>query len=368
MKTIRCTTNALVNLREGAGVTYGLIETLPPGTLLIGLKCAADAPWLLAETETGNVGWIHLDYVTCREDPAGLPTAAISFGPTLATPTPGVVAVTTTPTPTRTSTPTSGGPPPVNSWQGQYYDNASLQGTPVLTRTDLEINFDWGLSSPAPNIPADNFSVRWTRQIQAASGTDVQLFADADDGLKLYVDTQLLIDEWNTNPPLIHEGRLADIAPGAHTLVIEYFESGAYARVKVWGGETVLADPVWQAEYYPNVKLQGPPLLTRQDSAINFNWGNGSPAEGLDGNNFSVRWTRTVFLDRGDYKFAAEIGARDGVTIFLDDQIVVGKHTEEGGKVEGSFARVEAGNHTLKVEYFEEGGEARIHFGWAKMD
>src|SRR5437868_1939721 len=51
--------------------------------------------------------------------------------------------------------------------QGEYFNNRELKGTPALVRTDAQVNFDWGAMSPAPQVAADNFSVRWTGKLVA---------------------------------------------------------------------------------------------------------------------------------------------------------------------------------------------------------
>src|SRR5439155_25910684 len=57
------------------------------------------------------------------------------------------------------------------NWQGQYFANPNLSGTPALTRADPAINFYWGAGSPDPAIPVDGFSVRWSRKLNLAAGT-----------------------------------------------------------------------------------------------------------------------------------------------------------------------------------------------------
>ena len=60
--------------------------------------------------------------------------------------------------------------PNPNEWRGEYYNNPNLQGQPVMVRNDPSVNFDWGYGSPAPNIPVDYFSARWTRSFNFDAG------------------------------------------------------------------------------------------------------------------------------------------------------------------------------------------------------
>ncbi|MBN1658020.1 MAG: hypothetical protein JXA93_06435 [Anaerolineae bacterium] len=80
-------------------------------------------------------------------------------------------------------------------WQAEYFDNRWLGGAPVLTRTDESIDFDWGYGSPDPGIPRDNFSASWTRTVDLAPGT-YRFTTTADDGVRLWVGGQVVIDCW----------------------------------------------------------------------------------------------------------------------------------------------------------------------------
>jgi hypothetical protein len=92
---------------------------------------------------------------------------------TLPPPTPRPTLLPTdTPWPTDTPLPTPTPTPDIviTEWRGEYYANQSLLGEPVLIRNDVDINFDWGLGSPAPGIPDDGFSARWTRMFYFPEG------------------------------------------------------------------------------------------------------------------------------------------------------------------------------------------------------
>ena len=367
---VSCTViSNLVNLREGPGAGYGLMTTLPAGAALSGLKCAPGGDWLLVETTQQQIGWIERAALTCQGDltrlpvAAGLAASASQFAPPATASSPSPVPP---PTP-HAPRPTSPAPPlpPLSQthWRAEYYDNASLLGEPVLVREDAELDFNWILDSPAPGIPADNFSARWSRLILFEGG-DYRFFADADDGVKVYVAGWPVIDEWNTNKPVIHEGKFAGVGSGLHEVVVEYFESGGHARIRVWGEKSEFVEEAWRAEYYNNSELQDPAVFVRRDATIDFDWGEGAPDYRLAGNHFSVRWQQTRYLLAGDYRFIAQVADRDRVKIYLDDWLLVDEYKEENGTVAGYFSQVGAGNHTIKVEYFEEVGRAAIKFRW----
>ncbi len=116
-------------------------------------------------------------------------------------------------------------------WRGEYYGNATLSGSPVLVRDDSAINFDWGAGSPANNVPADRFSVRWTAFVHMAAGT-YTFTATVDDGVRLWVDDQLLIDQWKDQSASTFAATTT-LGAGYHSLRVEYYDAGGTARISV---------------------------------------------------------------------------------------------------------------------------------------
>ena len=86
--------------------------------------------------------------------------------------------------------------------KGEYFNNANLQGPPVLTRFDSQVDFDWAATSPAKNIPPSAFSVRWSGTI-AVPGAGNYVFhlapqhcdmCESADRFRLYLDDKAVID------------------------------------------------------------------------------------------------------------------------------------------------------------------------------
>jgi hypothetical protein len=80
--------------------------------------------------------------------------------------------------------------------QGEYFNNKDLTSL-ALTRTDATVAFDWKTSSPAGSISPTDFSARWTGQVQPQFTQNYTFFTQADDGVRLWVNGQLLINRWN---------------------------------------------------------------------------------------------------------------------------------------------------------------------------
>ena len=132
------------------------------------------------------------------------------------------------------ATPTVASPTPlvITGWLGQYFSNQTLSGAPALVRNDNNLDFDWGNSSPAPGlIPDDHFSARWTRTIYFLPGS-YRFSAIADDGVRVWLDNQRLIDEWHLARNTQYTADV-NLAEGPHTLRVEYYEEAGMAKVRV---------------------------------------------------------------------------------------------------------------------------------------
>ncbi|MBN1680953.1 MAG: SH3 domain-containing protein [Anaerolineae bacterium] len=122
----------------------------------------------------------------------------------------------------------------------------------------------------------------------------------------------------------------------------------------------------WDAKYFNNRDLTGDPVLERVDDKIDFNWAEGSPDGKVQADNFSARWTKTVnFTSPGQWTFVA--GADDGIRMFIDSTAIINEwHDATGGykNYTVTLNELTAGNHDLKVEYYEAGGLAGVKVEW----
>jgi hypothetical protein len=275
-------------------------------------------------------------------------------GPATPTPLP-----TATPTPDPAATPTA----EASAWRGEYYNNISLRGNPSVVREDAELNFDWGTSPPASGILADGFSVRWRRTVTFSAGT-YRFYATADDGVRIYLDGQLLIDEWHGTRSVVYTADRTLLA-GEHEVVVAYYEAAGRASVRVWWDQPSLY-PQWRAEYFDNPDLTGTPVLTRNDVAVDFDWGARAPAAGVAADKFSARWTRTVNFEGGTYRF--RILVDDGARLYVDGARVIDAWTNGSAREVTGQATLAAGDHILRLEYYDAGGDALVQLSWERAD
>jgi hypothetical protein len=247
------------------------------------------------------------------------------------------------------------------NWKGEYFDNPRLEGEPALVRNDEDINFNWGTGAPSPQIPADNFTARWTQTVSVAEGA-YRFKARADDGVRVFVDDRLIIDAWLPNVEQTFVGYVW-LPQGNHSVRIEYLELGGAASVQVWR-EEITSFTGWRGEYYANPDLADNPLFVRDDEQISANWGDGSPGYGVPADSFSIRWSRRLTLEAGRHNFWAY--ADDGVRVYVNGRLVIDAWQDSSAERYDGTIDLDAGEHRIVVEYYEGQGQAVIQFGWEK--
>ncbi|MBE9028497.1 DUF4347 domain-containing protein [filamentous cyanobacterium LEGE 11480] len=123
-------------------------------------------------------------------------------------------------------------PPPTGSGDGltgTYYDNINFTNE-VLSRVDNTVSFDWGTGSPASNIGNDTFSVVWTGQVQPIYSEAYTFFTTTDDGVKLFIDGQQVINQFQDQAPTTVNGTpIVLVADQKYDIRMEYFENGGGA-------------------------------------------------------------------------------------------------------------------------------------------
>jgi LysM repeat protein len=270
-------------------------------------------------------------------------------------------------------------------WKGEYFNNQDLAGAPSVVRNDYAIAFNWGVGWPTSKISADHFSVRWTRTFNVSEGT-YRFTVNVDDGARLWVDNVLVLDQWHTYSGATY---VVDVPLGAgnHFVRMEYFEDTGYAFAylnyqKVSAGTPTqpIATPIpgvpptpppsgtsggaWTCTYYKNQDLDDPAGSVIVP-VINFNWGDASPYPGVPRNLWSMRCTSAqYFPSSGLYQFNAQVD--DGVRVFVDGNAVISAWTNHAGTTEVGTANLNAGPHTVTVEYYEFGHDALVAVWWNK--
>ncbi|GAA5481554.1 TIM-barrel domain-containing protein [Haloferula sargassicola] len=114
-----------------------------------------------------------------------------------------------------------------------YFSNTDLEGSPALERIDAAVDFDWGTGAPGPDVPADGFSVRWTGFLGPFPETgDFTIAATSDDGVRVWIGDQLLVDAWMPQENTYRTGSIAVTAGQTLPVRVEYYEGAGQASVR----------------------------------------------------------------------------------------------------------------------------------------
>ena len=275
-----------------------------------------------------------------------------------------------TPTPSETPQPLAGG------LRGVYYDNANLSAL-VLTRSDAEVNFTWPLA-PAEGVGADTFSVRWEGYVMPQYSETYTFYTTSDDGVRLWVNNQPLIDNWDAPSLDEQSGQIALSAGQLYPIRLEYYDNSGGAAVSLaWASATLSQEVIpagqlylpeypyqeptrtatsaatatrtrtntatsmptqtavqsatpsltpdsqatgLKGEYFDNVDFTSL-KVTRTDTKIDFTW-TGAPATGVGVDSYSVRWTGYLKpLYSQTYTFYTT--SDDGVRLWVNGELLI---------------------------------------------
>ncbi len=122
--------------------------------------------------------------------------------------------------------------PQYQGLRGDYYAGVNFEQLKP-PRIDRTVDFEWFPDSPGGQVPADFFSVRWSGQVQPRY-TEVYTFTTlSDDGVRLWVDGLLIIDNWTDHPQTENSGRMALTAGRWYPIVLEFYEKGGGATIRL---------------------------------------------------------------------------------------------------------------------------------------
>jgi hypothetical protein len=173
---------------------------------------------------------------------------------------------------------------------GQYYNdggNASyplaspFTGSPVLTRTDATVDFNWGVGSPGSPVNSDNFSVRWTGQVQAPVSGSYTFTVTSDDGARLLINGVKVIDAWTDHGANSYSYTTNLTAGTFYNIDMQYYEHGGDALCRLHWSYPGQAD-----QAIPQGLLSLPQQPQQQVAAPTFN-----PAPGTYSSTQSVTIT-----------------------------------------------------------------------------
>jgi len=127
--------------------------------------------------------------------------------------------------------------------KGEYFTNQELTGDPALVRADSQIAFNWGTGSPDKAIPNVHFSARWTGKLVSETTGDYTISLTSDDGTRLWLNGQKVIDDWTVHPAKLDEATFHFEAGVPVEFKLEYFQETGDAVMKFGWGLPGVANP-----------------------------------------------------------------------------------------------------------------------------
>jgi beta-glucosidase len=162
-----------------------------------------------------------------------------------------------------------------NGLFGQYYTGTSMSGTPVASRVDPMVNFIWGGASPMAGIPATGWSAKWTGTLTPPTTGTYQFALNSDDGSRLFINGQQIIDNWFNQPPTTRSGSVNLTAGQPVSIEVDYFQDGGGSQISLG----------WQI---PNQNLHDPAVALARSSDVAVVFVNNAEGEGADLNNIDL--------------------------------------------------------------------------------
>ena len=138
----------------------------------------------------------------------------------------------------------------VHGFHAEYFKNDNMTGEPALVRTENEINLE-DKGPPAPGIPHNTFSTRWTANLSVPTSGPYVLAFTGDDGFRVFLDNKQIIDRWEHGAETTRTNQVQLEAGKSYALRIEFFQDGGdyFARL-AWkrGGQPSYADVIAAAK------------------------------------------------------------------------------------------------------------------------
>ncbi len=120
-----------------------------------------------------------------------------------------------------------------NGLYAEYFNNMTLSGKPVLTRVVKTIDFSWSETSPDPKVNPNNFSIRFSGYIKPDKSTYCTLYTYSDDGVRVYLDDKLIINDWTDHGALYDTYEIKLEQGKENKLVVEFYQHTGEAAIQL---------------------------------------------------------------------------------------------------------------------------------------
>ena len=276
--------------------------------------------------------------------------------------------------------------PPVNGLLACYFRRTELDSSSAVTRVDASLDFNWGENAPVPDVPAQSFSARWSGQVAAQFTEGYTFHVEAGGGVKLWLDGQLILDQWRDQPGAFYSTVVPLTAGQKYDLRLEHFSTSKEAKMRLlWSSPSQrktlvpaeVLTPSRPAQRGPRVPQHGllgtyfsradcsGEVLKRLDAQVNFDWADKPAAPGVPTEDFSVRWTGQVQAQHAEnYTFHVETD--DGVRVWLGERQIIDEWRQQSTTVVSQPIALNAGQfYPLTIEYFSAKPPAMAKLKWS---
>ena len=143
---------------------------------------------------------------------------------------------------------------------GTYYSDSGshLTGTPALTRIDPTINFAYNPGTPGYGN-GTNISVRWTGSLVAQYSETYTFYTESDDGVRLYIDGNLIVTNWTDHGVTENTGTAPLVAGQTYSIQLEFYQGGGPGAIQLlWSSASTPKQIIPQSQLYSGTGLSTP--------------------------------------------------------------------------------------------------------------
>ena len=253
------------------------------------------------------------------------------------------------------------------NWDVKYYSDKELSS---YHSSKTVIGIEQLVASRPTTMSTYNWSAVASRRLWLPVGR-FRLEVRSDDGVRVKVDGNTLINAWKIQPPTTYTAFLEHDG-GAVDIEIEYFQQYGGAELSF-----ELHPDGFLGEYYRGITLEipansasnnmlrNPPYAYRFEPTINFDWGGSGRLARVGADHFSARWWGSVELPVGRWKF--KLTSDDGVRLFLDDRLLIDRWHDQSATTSEAIVDIATARRDLRVEYYEKSGAAVCRLEFERM-
>lgn len=273
--------------------------------------------------------------------------------------------------------------------RGDYFQDRELQVL-AATHEHEAVDFSWrtpDLADPALTMPT--YSVRWTGQVQAALTGPMTFYTTSDDGVRLFIDDQLIIDDWPDHDTTEDAGTVTLTAARRYNVRLEFKESGGGAEISfAWGNLCLPRETIPISRLFPSytgmvcpapASGSGPGLqgeyfaaedftdlrTTHDGESVDWDFIGGPSDHAVGPDHFSVRWTGQL-LARYTGPTTLHTLSSGAVRLWLDGQLVIDDWKPHDEIEDTAVVTLTAGRqHDIRLEFVADTDHSAIHLLWS---